>query len=112
LARWSDPRPSAARTARALTPAIRAAGQCPRADRVGSTGAIHFEGDHVRIGVALTEKLVGLRFEGGLRWRVYFFEVDLGTIEVASLNGVVSTERVNTVNGSVNLKKAADEGRL
>jgi putative transposase len=80
--------------------------------RVGSRGVIHFEGDHVRIGVALTGKLVGLRFEGGLRWRVYFFEVDLGTIEVASLNGVVSTERVSTVNGSVNLKKAADQGPL
>jgi len=81
-----------------------------RTRRVGCRGVICFDGDHIRLGSALSGKLVGLRYEGGLRWRAYFFEVDLGTIEIASLNGVVSTVGVSGVNGNVNLKGAADDG--
>ena len=61
--------------------------------------------------------LVGLRYEGGLRWRIHFFDFDLGTIEVASLNGVVSTVAVSSVNrddrggtAGVNPQEGADEG--
>ena len=69
-----------------------------RTRRVASSGAISFDGEHVAIGLALARKLVGLRYEGGLRWRIFFFDVDVGTIEIASLNGVVSTAGVSSVN--------------
>ncbi len=86
--------------------------------RVGSRGFIRVDGDTQRLSGALAGKLVGLRRESGLRWRAYYFDVDLGTIEVASLNGVVSTDRINSVNGSetvgvngsVNPKRASDNG--
>jgi len=88
-----------------------------RTRRVGSSGFISFDGDHIHIGLALARKLVGLRYEGGLRWRIYFFDVDLGTIEIASLNGVVSTAGVSSVNrddrggtAGVNPQEGADEG--
>jgi hypothetical protein len=83
-----------------------------RTRRVATSGAISFDGDHIFVSVALSGKLIGLRYEGGLRWRAYFFGVDLGTIEVASLNGVVSTVAVSGVNGSVNPERAADDARV
>lgn len=79
-----------------------------RTRRVATTGGISFDGDHIFISIALAGKLIGLRYDGGLRWRAFFFGVDLGTIEVASLNGVVSTVAVSGVNGSVNPERAAD----
>ena len=82
-----------------------------RTRRVATTGAISFDGDHIFVSVALSGKLIGLRYEGGLRWRAYFFGVDLGTIEVASLNGVVSTVAVSGVNGSVNPERATDDAQ-
>ena len=87
-----------------------------RTRRVATTGGISFDGDHIFISIALAGKLIGLRYEGGLRWRGFFFGVDLGTIEVASLNGVVSTVVVSTVNrhdggstAGVNPQKGAAE---
>ncbi len=88
-----------------------------RTRRVATTGAISFDGDHIFISIALAGKLIGLHYEGGLRWRAFFFGVDLGTIEVASLNGVVSTVAVSSVNredggstAGVNPQEGADEG--
>lgn len=66
--------------------------------RVSTEGRLCFEGDVVRLGHALSRRLVGLRHETGLRWRVFFFEVDLGVIEVASLNGAESLLPVSSVN--------------
>jgi transposase InsO family protein len=83
-----------------------------RTRRVETTGAICFDGDRIFISIALARRLIGLRYEGGLRWRVYFFAVDLGTIEVASLNGVASTIAVSGVNGSVNPQRAGDDARV
>ena len=83
-----------------------------RTRRVATTGGISFDGDHIFISIALAGKLIGLRYEGGLRWRAYFFGVDLGTIEVASLNGVVSTVAVSGVNGSVNPERAMEDARV
>jgi len=83
-----------------------------RTRRVATTGAISFDGDHIFISIALAGKLIGLRYEGGLRWRAFFFGVDLGTIEVASLNGVLSTVAVSGVNGSVNPQRAAHDDAL
>lgn len=88
-----------------------------RTRRVATTGGISFDGDHIFISIALAGKLIGLRYEGGLRWRGFFFGVDLGTIEVASLNGVVSTVAVSSVNrhdggstAGVKSQKGAAEG--
>jgi putative transposase len=54
--------------------------------RVQRGGRICVDGDTVPVGNSLTGQLVGLKHEGGLRWRAYFFEVDLGLIEIASLD--------------------------
>jgi putative transposase len=56
--------------------------------RVGSDGKLHLQGDCVRLSKALAGQLVGLKHETGLKWRAYFFEVDLGLIEIASLDGL------------------------
>ena len=66
--------------------------------RVSTEGRLSFEGDQVRLGHALSRQLVGLRHETGLRWRVFFFEVDLGVIEIASINGAESLLTVSSVN--------------
>ena len=46
-------------------------------------GTITVKNDRVSIGKALIGYRVGLRPEGGLRWRAYFFDCDLGIVEVA-----------------------------
>jgi putative transposase len=66
--------------------------------RVSTEGRLCFEGDVVRLGHALSGQLVGLRHDAGLRWRVFFFDVDLGTIEIASLNGAETLLPVSGVN--------------
>jgi putative transposase len=60
--------------------------------RVQSGGAICVDGDVVPIGASLRDQLVGLRHESGIRWRAYFFEVDLGVIEIASLDDLPPIE--------------------
>jgi len=55
---------------------------------VQSGGSICIDGDVVPIGAPLRGQLVGLRHESGLRWRAYFFDVDLGLIEIASLDNL------------------------
>jgi len=55
---------------------------------VQSGGSICVDGDVVPIGAPLRGQLVGLRHESGLRWRAYFFDVDLGLIEIASLDNL------------------------
>ena len=53
--------------------------------RVQRGGRICIDGDTIPVGSPLTGQLIGLRYENGLRWRAYFFDVDLGLIEIASL---------------------------
>jgi putative transposase len=50
---------------------------------VMAAGTITVKNDRVTIGKALIGHRVGLRPEGGLRWRAYFFDCDLGVVEVA-----------------------------
>jgi len=52
--------------------------------RASTDGKIYLHGDHLSIGSALAGQLIGLRHEQGLKWRAYFFEVDLGLVEVAA----------------------------
>jgi putative transposase len=66
--------------------------------RVSDTGNVRVSGDNVFLSTALARQLVGLRRESELHWRVYFFDVDLGTIEVLPLNDAFASETViNTV---------------
>jgi hypothetical protein len=59
--------------------------------RVLSSGELALNGDRVSIGRPFAGHLIGLRYEGGLRWRAFFFESDLGTIEIAG-HDLVATE--------------------
>lgn len=56
--------------------------------RVQQGGTISVDGDVIPIGAALAGHLVGLRHERGLSWRVRFFDIDLGSVEIASLDPV------------------------
>jgi len=69
--------------------------------RVLSSGEIAFDGDRVSIGRPFVGQLIGLRYESGLRWRAYFFESDLGTIEVAG-HSLLATELVSSSSTAVN----------
>ena len=64
--------------------------------RVLSSGEITMSGDRVSLGRPFIGQLVGLRYETGLRWRVFFFESDLGTIEVVG-HDLISTQHAATV---------------
>ena len=61
--------------------------------RVLSSGDITMNNDRVCIGRALVGHRIGLRYEGGLRWRAYFYECDLGTVEIAG-HDLLTTEHV------------------
>jgi transposase InsO family protein len=63
--------------------------------RVLSSGEITMNNDRVGIGRAFVGYLVGLRYEGGLRWRVFFFEIDLGVVEIAG-HDLLTTEYATT----------------
>ena len=69
--------------------------------RVLSTGEITFDGDRVCIGRPFAGHLIGLRYESGVRWRAYFFDIDLGTIEIAE-HSLTATEAVNSCSIAVN----------
>jgi len=77
--------------------------------RVQSGGSICVDGDVVPIGASLRGHLVGLRHESGLRWRAYFFEVDLGVIEIASLDDLPPIEDA-VVNPSEDISATAVSG--
>jgi hypothetical protein len=59
---------------------------------VENGGGICVDGDVVPIGVGFRGQVIGLRHESALRWRAFFFEVDLGVIEIASLGDVAAIE--------------------
>lgn len=59
--------------------------------RVRSDGGITMSGDRVSIGRPFVGQLIGLKYESGLRWRAYFFNCDLGTVEIAR-HDLVHTE--------------------
>ena len=51
--------------------------------RVMGNGCVTIDNDAVCIGRPFIGHRIGLRHEGGLRWRAYFFKHDLGIVEVA-----------------------------
>jgi putative transposase len=66
--------------------------------RVSGVGNVRVSGDNTFLSTALAGQLVGLWRESELHWRVHYFDVDLGTIEVLPLNDAFASETViNTV---------------
>jgi hypothetical protein len=53
--------------------------------RVSNAGTVSVDDDVVFVSTTLAGQYVGLKQEGLLRWRARFFDVDLGTIEIAPL---------------------------
>jgi transposase InsO family protein len=53
--------------------------------RVSNAGTVSVDDDVVFVSTTLAGQFVGLKQEGLLRWRARFFDVDLGTIEIAPL---------------------------
>ena len=74
------------------------------ARRVLSSGEITLNGDRVSIGRAFPGQLIGLLYEGGLRWRAFLFDIDLGTIEFAG-HDLLDTELAASATTAVNLNE-------
>ena len=74
------------------------------ARRVLSSGQVTVNGDRVSVGRAFPGQLLGLRYEGGLRWRAFLFDVDLGTIEIAG-HELLTTEPAVDLGTAVNLNE-------
>jgi putative transposase len=75
--------------------------------RVLANGRIALDGDRVPLGRPFAGQLVGLHYESGLRWRAYFFESDLGTIEIAAPS-LTTTECVNPGTTAVNPNEGSE----
>jgi putative transposase len=69
--------------------------------RVLSNGEIAMNGDRVTLGRPFVGQRIGLRHETGLRWRAFFFESDLGTIELVG-HDLISTEDAVTAATAAN----------
>ena len=80
--------------------------------RVGRIGNISMNGDVVFVGTALSGQIIGLKHEGGLRWRVQFFEVDLGIVEIASLNDAFASDAGAQAIAAANLATERAHQRL
>jgi hypothetical protein len=63
-----------------------------QARRVGSSGRVCVNGDEVFVSTALIGYMIGLRPETNLRWRAYFFDVDLGVIEIVTLTDALGSD--------------------
>jgi transposase InsO family protein len=69
--------------------------------RVSRTGNVCINGDSVFISMSVARHVVGLRQESVLRWRVLFFGVDLGCIEIAPIRDAVSERADGPVSAPV-----------
>ncbi len=77
--------------------------------RVAKGGSISVDDDVVFVSAALSGQVIGLKKEGVLRWRARYFDLDLGTLEIAPLAVALEPERiamptVHTVNPGVTLE--------
>jgi putative transposase len=64
--------------------------------RVSKSGTISVDDDQVFVSSALGGQTIGLKKEGVLRWRARFFDLDLGTLEIAPLTVALEPERIPT----------------
>ena len=74
--------------------------------RVSRNGKVSVNGDEAFVGSALAGQLIGIKREGLLRWRARFFDLDLGTIEIAPLDSFTTNGINRSVNGVVNPARA------
>jgi putative transposase len=91
---------------RSLTPRIPRYPPEWKTRRVSPQGNVRVNGDVVFVSTALTGQLVGLYQESALRWQAHFFEVDLGSIEIVSLNDAFASHSAVTAVNAVNQKEA------
>ncbi len=94
---------------RSLTPLVPSYPPEWKTRRVSAIGNITVNDDMVFVSAALAGQVIGLQYEGGLRWRAHFFGVDLGSIEIAPFfdaftNDAVSTSTPSTETSSDTLK--------
>jgi len=52
---------------------------------VRTDGRISFQGDVIFIGTAVAGRIIGLEHVRGLKWRAYYFGIDLGLVEIAPM---------------------------
>jgi putative transposase len=64
--------------------------------RVATMGNITVNDDMVFVSSALAGQVIGLRYEGGVRWRVHYFNVDLGSIEIAPFFDAFTEDSVSS----------------
>jgi len=74
--------------------------------RVSPEGNVRINGDVVFVSAALSGQIIGLYQESALRWRAHFFDVDLGSIEIAPLNEVFTGDSAVTAVNVVNPREA------
>jgi transposase InsO family protein len=91
---------------RSLTPRIPRYPPEWKTRRVSPQGNVRVNGDVVFVSTALSGQLVGLYQESALRWQAHFFEVDLGSIEIVSLNDAFASDSAVTAVNAVNQKEA------
>lgn len=59
--------------------------------RVGGAGFIRLNGEGVFVSQAVTGQLIGLYQETETRWRLHFFDIDLGTVESLPISKVLGS---------------------
>lgn len=79
--------------------------------RVLLSGEITMSGDRASLGRPFVGQRIGLRYETGLRWRAFFFTIDLGTIEFAC-HDLIHTEPVTNRTSDPNLNKESSRLHL
>lgn len=76
--------------------------------RVSKSGTVSVNDDAVLVSSALAGQVVGLKQEGLLRWRVRFFDHDLGTLEIAPLTSALTGAVSGPVSRSRRLQQAPE----
>ena len=61
--------------------------------RVSASGHIGVDGQRIFVSEALANQTVGLQLSAGLRWKVWFHDLDLGAIELLAPDTPIPTKR-------------------
>lgn len=81
--------------------------------RVSRNGNVSVNDDGVFLSTALVGHIVGLRQEDALHWQVYFFDVDLGTLEIIpSLGDLYSSGPVSAIVAGVTPDRSAERSTV
>jgi putative transposase len=68
---------------RSLTPLVPSYPAEWKTRRVSAMGSISVNDDVLFVSAAIGGQIIGLQYEGGIRWRAHYFNVDLGSLEIA-----------------------------